>query len=153
MSDMSNMKRPGQRSYHTKRAAAGQARALGAAHELELSAIEEQFLAEWHAGLRPQLSAYLRRYPGFGAELAAFVALTFTPEAEEGALCLAYDDEGRRQTQIELSSGTRRALDTLFGSQGGEAPIERARVAERHAGYDTASTRLDTPGDEGQQKQ
>ncbi|MGZ3674016.1 MAG: hypothetical protein ACXWQR_00685 [Ktedonobacterales bacterium] len=109
------------------------------ARELELRAIEEQILAEQRAGLNPRLSTYLQRYPDYGSELAAFIALTFVPDSRVGGALLFADESASatplHEHRIALSSGTRRALDEIFGCDTGKTMPDQARVAERHAPY------------------
>lgn len=131
---MSDTKRAKRRSSTTNRAS--QTPAHDAAHQLELHAIEEQFLSDWRAGLRPLLSTYLRRYPDYSAELATFVARSFMPDSQSGALLLI-DDIPAYELRVALSSGTRRALEAIFGADAdiGPAASPQARVAEERAGY------------------
>lgn len=140
---MSDMKQTKRRSNATKRES--QAPTRDVMRQLELQAIEDQFLSEWRANLRPQLSTYLRRYPNFSTELAAFVALTFIPSGQSGVLLLAGDDVPAHEHRVALSSGARQALEDIFGADGGEAASwqssRQSRVAERHAGYG----RMDAP--------
>lgn len=107
------------------------------ARELELRAIEEQFLAEQRAGLDPRLATYLQRYPDYGAELAAFIARTFVPDSQVGGALLFADESATpsHEQRVALSSGTRRALDEIFGYDTGTTIRDQARVAERHAPY------------------
>ncbi|HEX8037428.1 MAG TPA: hypothetical protein VF510_26465 [Ktedonobacterales bacterium] len=107
------------------------------ARALELRAIEEQFLAEQRAGLDPRLSTYLQRYPDYGAELAAFIALTFVPRSQVGGALLFADDSATssHEHRIALSSGTRRALDDIFGRMTEKTIPDQARVAERPTPY------------------
>ena len=135
---MSDMKRTKRRSSATKRES--QASTRSSTRKLELQAIEEQFLSEWHAGLRPQISTYLQRYPYFSAELAAFIALTFIPGSQSGVLLLADDDAPSHEHRIGLSTGTRRALEEIFGADAGEILSRESRVAERRADYGTPDT-------------
>ncbi len=95
--------------------------------DLELLAIEEQFVAEHAAGRAPRLSAYLQRYPEHAEALTVFVATYLTPTGEtaEGA-------EDETETQRPLSAGTQRALDEIFGTREDER-----RVAERRVSYST----------------
>lgn len=104
--------------------------------ELELHAIEEQFLAEHRAGSDPQLATYLQRYPDYGAELATFVALTFIPDSQSGTLLLADDSAAPSyEHRAAFSSGTRRALEELFGADVGRTIRDQSRVAEQRASY------------------
>lgn len=131
MSDRKRMKR---RSDEANRE--GQTPMSNAARELELRAIEEQFLSEQRAGLHPRLSTYLRRYPDFGAELAATIALTFIPDSQAAVALIADGrDEGAHEKRTALSSGTWRALENIFGSDMGETTFGQSRVAERRADY------------------
>ncbi len=129
---MSDIKRAKRRSTATNRDS--QTPAHDAAHQLELHAIEEQFLSDWRSGLRPQLSTYLRRYPDYSAELATFVARSFMPDSQSGALLLI-DHVPSYEHRVALSSGTRRALEAIFGADAGPAASPQARVAEQRAGY------------------
>lgn len=107
-----------------------------AERELELRAIEEQFLAEQRAGLDPQLSTYLQRYPNYGAELATFVALTFIPDSQSGTLLLADDSTAPSYEHgAAFSSGTRRALEEIFGADVERTILDQSRVAEQRASY------------------
>jgi hypothetical protein len=132
---MTNMKRTKWRSGATPRD--DHMRMHDVARELELRAIEEQFLAEQRAGLNPRLSTYLQRYPDYGAELAAFIALTFIPDSQVGGALLFGDDSAAvsHEQQGILSSGTQWALDEIFGGDAGKTIGDVARVAERRATY------------------
>lgn len=129
---MSNMRQTKRRSGGTNRDS--QAPTPDAARQLELHAIEDRFLSDWHSGLRPQLAAYLRRYPDYSAELATFVANTFVPDSQSGALILI-DNVPSYEHRGALSSGTWRALEAIFGADVGPAESSQSRVAERRSGY------------------
>ncbi len=129
---MSDMKRAKRRSSATNRDSLSPIH--DAARQLELHAIEEQFLSDWRSGLRPQLSTYLLRYPDYSAELATFVAHSFIPDSQSGALRLI-DDMPPYEHRGALSSGTQQALEAIFGADAGPAASPRARVAEQRAAY------------------
>lgn len=97
--------------------------------DAELRAIEYRFAAEWRAGNKPRLSAYLERYPHYAAALTDFVAALLAGEAS---------DEEPESAAAAPSPGTLRALDTLFGEErtGRSAlPAQTNMVAERGASY------------------
>ena len=103
--------------------------------DLELLAIEEQFLAELRAGQGPRLAMYMERYPEHAAALADFAARTLSEdEAQRGTG--KEDDATRAQP---LAAGTRRALDVIFGAEEagfyGQTDYEAGAVAETRAGY------------------
>lgn len=109
-----------------------------AAREAELHAIEEQFLSEHRAGVHPRLSTYLRRYPDYSAELAAFIAITFNPDNQSSATLVVNEDEVDaqfRDHRAALSSGTRRALEDIFAPDPEATVFGQARVAEQRVGY------------------
>ena len=95
--------------------------------ELELLAIEEQFIAEHEAGAAPRLATYVKRYPKYAQVLAAFITEYLAPTgtvAEEDGV----GDAG--VTGRPLGAGTQRALDAIFGT-----PEENRRVAEQRETY------------------
>lgn len=108
-------------------------------------AIEEQFLREWRAGKRPQLSVYALRYPAHAAALAALVAglpsdADSSPERVE-TLPESFPE------RLWNGAGVARALTSAFGAfpaQTDDAPLRR--VAEERASYD--ATRTDDPTDD-----
>lgn len=111
-----------------------------AAREAELHAIEEQFLSEYRAGVHPRLSTYLRRYPDYSAELAAFIAITFNPDNQSSAPLVVNEDEVEDDAQFRdhraaLSSGTRRALEDIFAPDPEATIFGQARVAEQRVRY------------------
>lgn len=94
--------------------------------ELQELAIQERFMEEYRAGLQPRLADYIQTYPEHVTALTEFVA--------------RFLDEGQAaETPSErapLSSGTQRALETLFGSpaKGNNSQA----VAETRANYTAA---------------
>lgn len=134
---MTKMKQPKRRHSVAKRVdQTPTSDSLRELHELELRAIEEQFLAEYKAGLTPLLSTYVERYLDYGAELAAFVACTFTPASQPSALLLMNDSAAESHERGgAFSSGTRRALEEIFGSDRGRSIHIQSRVAEQRASY------------------
>jgi hypothetical protein len=101
--------------------------------ELELFAIEEHFAEAFHSNAGPRLSDYVLRYPQYAEELAAF-ASTFLPAAalEAEDTLVAHTE----QPALELSPGTQRALDSLFGGRGAQPPADEILlVAEERAVY------------------
>lgn len=121
------------------------------APDLDALAIQEQFLEEWRAGKRPQLSAYALRYPEHAAALADLI-MRLPPDAlADGA-----PERERREKRPEsfperfvTGAGVRRALDAIFGEV--EADERLPRVAEQPAPYDTTGSEApespDTPGE------
>jgi hypothetical protein len=97
--------------------------------DLELRAIEQRFAAEWRTGNKPQLSAYLERYPHYAAALTDFAAALLAGEA---------GDETPDTAAAAPSPGTLRALDTVFGEERTERsawPAQTGMVAEWGASY------------------
>lgn len=148
---MNDMKRTRRRLNVPRDKSQTQMRA--SARQAELHALEEQFLSEQRAGSHPRLSTYVRHYPDFGAELAAFIALAFIPDSQAGVLLLADDgDVAPRDLRATLSPGTQRALEEIFGSDEGETISGRSQVAERRAGYVSEAAHSGSEGNEGEQE-
>lgn len=96
------------------------------ARELREMALEEQFLAEYRAGGRPQLADYLRAYPEHAAALTDFVArLLSEGETTEPS-----------SRPAPLSGGTQRALHALFADA---SPVQPRAVAESRVAYTATS--------------
>jgi hypothetical protein len=117
------------------------------APDLDSLAVEEQFLEEWRAGKRPQLSVYAVRYPQYAAALADLVmALPPDASADEAP------EHARREKRPESfperfvsGAGVRRALDAIFGETPTHEPLPR--VAEQSAPYDAAPPQTPAPPD------
>lgn len=93
---------------------------------LELLAIEQQFVAEYEAGAAPRLATCVLRYPEHAEALTTFVAEYLTPSGG-----VAEEEAGEEvETRRPLGTGTRRALDAIFGAQEKER-----RVAEQPETY------------------
>jgi hypothetical protein len=95
--------------------------------DLELLAIEAQFIAEYEAGAAPRLATYALRYPDHAQALAAFVTAYLSPSGELAEGGAASEEAEMRRAP---GPGTQRALDAIFG-----APGEERRVAEQGATY------------------
>jgi transcriptional regulator with XRE-family HTH domain len=102
--------------------------------ELEVLAIQEQFIDEFMRGMSPRLSVYLLRYPQYAAELAAFVAAFLDDPESATEIAL----QGTSAPGGALSSGMETALKEIARSSGRlpEASIQaRSMVAEATVEY------------------
>ncbi|HET9109194.1 MAG TPA: hypothetical protein VFN78_00070 [Ktedonobacterales bacterium] len=102
-------------------------------------AIQEQFLAEWHAGKRPRLSVYAARYPAYANLLAELVA-SLSPGAGH-----ADDAEPLIEAHLEsfperlwTGDGINRALTSIFSEvQLRWSGAQLGHVAEERQPYET----------------
>lgn len=104
--------------------------------DLEALAVQERFLEEWQAGLRPRLSVYARRYPQHAAALANLVA-TLPPDAGADTDAGATREPPAESFPERLWSGDgmARARAEIFGPDSAERAAPR--VAEERAAYQT----------------
>lgn len=115
------------------------------APNLDALAIQDQFLEEWRAGKRPQLSAYALRYPEHAAALADLV-MRLPPEAPADGAPGRERREERPESfpeRFSTGAGVRRALDAIVGEA--EADEQLPQVAEQPATYDAARSEPPAP--------
>lgn len=109
---------------------------------LEL-AVQEQFLEEWRAGLRPRLSVYSRRYPAYAASLADLVA-ALPPDAQERETNETPAESFPQR--LWTGEGVSRALHGIFGATPPRDERRLPRVAEEPGPYQTSQA-PDAPPD------
>ncbi len=134
---MSNMKRvPRHRKTTTPKKPAP---LLTGDSQLELFAIEEQFVTEWRAHGNPRLSTYMRQDPDYAGDLATFLVHTFTRDGQVLAPLLEDAGDGviTSEHPTELSTGMQLALGALFDVLSSTAPSQQLLVAETGQSYNT----------------